>query len=169
MVLHTWRTRLFPQDYHALKWKKKKKVAGEWEQQTCACVPVSNLVLGVLTQEEPPTISAQTALCISTLSPRFSLSPSLHWSSLANSASRSPHLSLCYFTPAHFYSSHPSYSSSLLAQISSHLGFLTHIYSSHTQIRAHEHLPLSPRATLLYLILANRSLALPDLPSRLLH
>lgn len=25
MVLHTWRTRLFPQDYHALKWKKKKQ------------------------------------------------------------------------------------------------------------------------------------------------
>lgn len=115
-------------------------------------------MLRVLTQEEPPTTSAQTALCISTLSPRVSLFPTPHWSSLVNSASRSPQPALLYSSPlswlpsklllkpfgSNFFSLGFPNTYIQLSAIAFEVQLLSCLPSPcfHTQIRAHEHLPL---------------------------
>lgn len=59
MVLDIWRTKLLPRDYCGLKMGgNSNNKTREGESPTCACVPSSNLVLRVLTQEDPHSTSA---------------------------------------------------------------------------------------------------------------
>lgn len=131
-MLDTCRTKLLPRDYHALKNGRKKKKAEEREQQSCAYIPASNLMLRVLMQEEPPTISAQTAfIYFHTASqiPPFLFLPLASTSRLCFSFVSSRPL-LVHPCPPLWLPPKLLLKQAFLTQMSSHLGFLTQLYSS---------------------------------------